>query len=118
MRRAAVVRTLQAASLRSRDPRLSALYVRARSDQFASLKKTIQTMVDRLNKEKKDEVKQRDFCIEQLQKNEKDTASSTMDKEDTDAKIAALQVALDNLTNSSTATFASSSSRRTRRTPR
>jgi chromosome segregation ATPase len=97
-RRAAVMRTLQKAAMKSHDPRLSTLQIRARSDQFASLKKTIKTMVDRLNKEKKDEVKQRDFCIEQFNKNEKDTAFSNQEKADTDAKITAFKAALATLT--------------------
>merc|ERR1719387_1616514 len=55
-------------------------------------------MVDRLLKEKADEVKHRDFCIEQLNTNERETTEATQSKQDTEAKIAELQATLDALT--------------------
>merc|ERR1719359_1622701 len=91
--RAKVVKVLQAAASKSRDPRLSELAVKSRMDAFSNLKKTIQTMVDRLLKEKEDEIKHKDFCVEQLNTNSRET----QEKDDTTAKINDLQAAMDAL---------------------
>merc|ERR1719359_2410230 len=93
--RAKVVKVLQAAAIKSHDPRLSELSVKSRMDAFGNLKKTIQTMVDRLLKEKEDEIKHKDFCVEQLNENARATEVATQSKNDADAKIAEFQAALD-----------------------
>merc|ERR1719395_36273 len=90
-----VVKVLQRAAKQSRDPRLSTLAVGARMDAFGNLKKTIQTMVDRLLKEKEDEIKHKDFCVEQLNENARATEVATQNKNDADAKIAEFKAALD-----------------------
>merc|ERR1719213_939193 len=77
-----VVKVLQRAAKQSRDPRLSTLAVGARMDAFGNLKKTIQTMVDRLLKEKEDEIKHKDFCVEQLNENARATEVATQNKND------------------------------------
>merc|ERR1719235_1894854 len=96
-RRVQVTKLLQAAAAKSKDPRLSALAVRSRMDAFGNLKKTIQTMVDRLLKEKEDDVKHKDFCMEQFNENSRDTEVKTQEKQDTEAKIAELKAAVDAL---------------------
>merc|ERR1719379_2898607 len=90
-----VVKVLQRAAEQSRDPRLSTLAVGARMDAFSNLKKTIQSMVDRLLKEKEDEIKHKDFCVEQLNENARATGEATQAKNDADAKIAEFKAALD-----------------------
>merc|ERR1719263_1163515 len=90
-----VVKVLQRAAKQSRDPRLSTLAVGARMDAFGNLKKTIQTMVDRLPKEKEDEIKHKDFCVEQLNENARATEVATQSKNDAEAKIAEFKAALD-----------------------
>merc|ERR1719463_894323 len=95
--RAKVAQVLKKAAVASRDPRLSALAVSARMDAFGNLKKTIQTMVDRLLKEKDDEIKHKDFCLEQLNKNTRETEVKTQEKDDTTAKINELKAAVDAL---------------------
>merc|ERR1719263_301818 len=90
-----VVKVLQRAAKQSRDPRLSTLAVGARMDAFGNLKKTIQTMVDRLLKEKEDEIKHKDFCVEQLNENARATEVATQSKNDADVKIAEFKAALD-----------------------
>jgi len=90
-----VVKVLQRAAKQSRDPRLSTLAVGARMDAFGNLKKTIQTMVDRLLKEKEDEIKHKDFCVEQLNENARATEVATQSKNDAEAKIAEFKAALD-----------------------
>merc|ERR1719428_1983594 len=54
-------------------PRLSQLAVSMRSDVFAKIKVAIDQMVTQLKQEKKDDVKHRDFCIAELNQNEKST---------------------------------------------
>merc|ERR1719235_1353307 len=54
-------------------------------------------MVDRLLKEKEDEIKHKDFCIEQLNTNTRETEEKTQEKDDTTAKINELQAAMDAL---------------------
>merc|ERR1719161_3351997 len=54
-------------------PRLSQLAVSMRTDVFAKIKVAIDQMVTQLKQEKKDDVKHRDFCIAELNQNEKQT---------------------------------------------
>merc|ERR1719262_1914127 len=70
-----------------KDPRISTLAVRARLDAFTKVKKSIQDMVDKLIKEKEDEIKHKDFCIEEINNNERDTEMKEQEKGRLDAKI-------------------------------
>jgi len=73
-KRAQVSKVLSEAAQKFQDPRLSTLAVSARLDAFTKVKKSIQDMVDKLIKEKEDEIKQltdsknkyRDFYEEKL----------------------------------------------------
>merc|ERR1719392_198968 len=73
VRRNKVSTMLSAASEKFQDPRLSTLAVQARLDAFTKVKASIQDMVDKLIKEKEDEIKHKDFCVEELNNNERDT---------------------------------------------
>merc|ERR550514_2001155 len=79
------------------DPRLSTLAQQARLDAFAKVKKSIQDMVDNLIKEKEDEIKHKDFCVEELNNNERDIENKERDKADKKAKIDDLEVTIDEL---------------------
>ena len=57
---------------------------------FEKVKKTIQNMVDVLTQEKEDEIKHKDFCIDELNQNDRDTDSKNRDKDDIVAKIEGL----------------------------
>merc|ERR1719281_1434474 len=72
-RRNAVSARLSQAAEKFQDPRLSTLATQARLDAFTKVKKSIQDMVDKLIKEKEDEIKHKDFCIEEINNNERDT---------------------------------------------
>merc|ERR1719162_2299382 len=52
-------------------------------------------MVDRLLKEKEDEIKHKDFCVEQLNTNTRETEVATQTKNDADAMIAKLKAEID-----------------------
>jgi hypothetical protein len=77
------------------DPRLSTLAQRARLDAFAKVKKSIQDMVDNLVREKEDEIKHKDFCVEELNNNERDIENKERDKADFTAKIDDLTMTID-----------------------
>merc|ERR1719420_836092 len=86
-RRNQVSKVLRRAAQQFQDPRLSALAVQARLDAFTEVKKSIQDMIDALIKEKADEIKHKDFCIEELNANERDTEMKERDRSDIEVKI-------------------------------
>jgi hypothetical protein len=96
-KRTQVAKVLADASKKFQDPRLSTLAVQARLDAFTKVKKSIQDMVDKLIKEKEDEIKHKDFCIEELNNNERDTEMKQRDKADLEAKIDDLAMTIDTL---------------------
>merc|ERR1740133_839774 len=96
-KRAQVSKVLHEAAQKFQDPRLSTLAVSARLDAFTKVKKSIQDMVDKLIKEKEDEIKHKDFCIEELNNNERDTEMKERDRADLEAKIEDLAMQIDTL---------------------
>merc|ERR1719162_1317909 len=96
-RRAKVVKMLTQAASKSEDPRISMLATKARMDAFTEVKKSIQDMVDKLTTEQADEVKHKDFCVEELNNNERDTENKQRDQADLEAKIADLASTVDTL---------------------
>merc|ERR1740133_277164 len=96
-KRAQVSKVLHQMSQKFQDPRLSTLAVSARLDAFTKVKKSIQDMVDKLIKEKEDEIKHKDFCIEELNNNERDTEMKERDRADLEAKIEDLASQIDTL---------------------
>merc|ERR1719375_491477 len=96
-RRNAISKVLSDAAKKYQDPMLSTLAVRARLDAFTKVKKSIQDMVDKLIKEKEDEIKHKDFCIEEINNNERETEMKERDRDDLVAKIDDLTSAIDSL---------------------
>jgi hypothetical protein len=96
-KRAQVSKVLSDAAQKFQDPRLSTLAVQARLDAFTKVKKSIQDMVDKLIKEKEDEIKHKDFCVEELNNNERDTEMKERDRADLEAKIEDLAMTIDTL---------------------
>merc|ERR1719389_1256793 len=76
---------------------LSTLATQARLDAFTKVKKSIQDMVDKLIKEKEDEIKHKDFCVEELNNNERDTEMKERDRDDLIAEIDDLTSQIDTL---------------------
>merc|ERR1740127_245846 len=89
---------LKAAAQKSGNSQLLALAAAAQLDAFTKVKEAIDEMVTALTKEKADEIKHRDFCIEELAQNDKQTAISTDEKNDLEANIANLEAEIDTLT--------------------
>merc|ERR1719353_1353764 len=91
------VQLLKAAAQKSGNTQLLALAATAALDAFTKVKEAIDEMVTALTKEKADEIKHRDFCIEELAQNDKQTAISTDEKNDLEANIANLEAEIDTL---------------------
>jgi len=81
-------------------PRLSALASRVRLDAFTKVKAAIDEMIEALLKEKKDEIKHKDFCTDALNKNEREQELKQRDIDELEAEIADLTSTIDELTKS------------------
>merc|ERR1719352_93462 len=79
-------------------PRLSALASRVRLDAFTKVKAAIDEMIEALLKEKKDEIKHKDFCTEGLNTNEREAELKQRDIDELDAKLETLMSKIDTLT--------------------
>merc|ERR1719248_468395 len=82
----------------SGNPRVATLATRMRLDGFKKVTEEIDGMIADLKKEKADDVKMKDFCIEALHKNEVETEMKKRDIEALEAKIADLAAQIDELT--------------------
>jgi len=80
-------------------PRLSAIATRVRLDAFVKVKKAIDDMVGQLLKEKADEIKHKDFCVEEFNSNQLQTEKKDREKEDLLALIEDLELTIKTLTN-------------------
>jgi DNA repair exonuclease SbcCD ATPase subunit len=86
-RRSQASKLLSAVAQKTQNPRLATLAVRVRLDAFTRVKKAIDDMVAQLLKEKEDEIKHKDFCVEEFNTNELQTEKKTRAKQDLTAKI-------------------------------
>merc|ERR1719161_890140 len=89
-------RLLLEESLALGSPRLSQLAVSMRTDVFAKIKVAIDQMVEQLKQEKKDDVKHRDFCIAELNQNEKQTDEGYDTKKELEIKTDDLNMLITN----------------------
>jgi len=86
-KRQAISAILMRASKHVKDPRFALLQSQVRNAVFDKVVKDIQEMVDKLVKEKQDEIDLRDFCTEEFHKNQMAHEQSSRDKADLEAKI-------------------------------
>merc|ERR1719407_463985 len=86
-RRSKAAGLLAAAADKVNNPRLATLAVRVRLDAFTRVKKAIDDMVAQLLKEKEDEIKHKDFCVEEFNTNELQTEKKERAKQDLTARI-------------------------------
>jgi len=96
-RRDAAAAVLLKAAARTRSPALSALATSVRLDAFTRVKKAIDDMVGNLLDEKEEEVKHRDYCVEELNTNEKMTAKEVHTKGNLQTKIEGLEMNINGL---------------------
>jgi len=79
-------------------PRLAALAMKVKLDAFVRVKKAIDDMVAALLKEKADEIKHKDFCVDEFNTNQLQTEKKDREKEDLIAKIEDLEMTIKTLT--------------------
>merc|ERR1712066_243867 len=89
---------LSAVAQKLQNPRLATLAVRVRLDAFTRVKKAIDDMVSQLLKEKADEIKHKDFCVDEFNTNELQTEKKEREKADLTAKIEDLELTIKQLT--------------------
>merc|ERR1719382_726887 len=97
-RRAQASKLLTAVAHKTENPRLATLAVQVRLDAFVRVKKAIDDMITQLLREKEDEIKHKDFCVEELNTNQLQTETKEREKSDLIAKIADLELKIKQLT--------------------
>jgi len=73
------------------NPSLSTLAYRVKLDAFTRVKKAIDDMVAQLLKEKEDEIKHKDWCVDEFNTNQLQTERKTREKKDLIEQIATLE---------------------------
>jgi len=96
-RKTTLVAMLRRVAAKAHDPRLSALAVNARLNSFTKVKATLQDMIDKLTKEKEEEIAQKDICIDGFNKNTKETEAKERTKAKLISNIEDLQMTEDEL---------------------
>jgi len=97
-RRSKAAAVLSSVAKKVDSPRLSAIAARVRLDAFTKVKKAIDDMVAQLLKEKADEIKHKDFCVEEFNTNQLQTEKKDREKQDLIAKIEDLELSIKTLT--------------------
>merc|ERR1712194_799699 len=97
-RRTAASKLLSSVAQKFNSPRLAAIATRVRLDAFTKVKKAIDDMVSQLLKEKADEIKHKDFCVDEFNTNQLQTEKKSREKEDLLALIEDLDLTIKTLT--------------------
>jgi len=80
------------------NPRLATLASQVKLDAFTRVKKAIDDMVAQLLQEKADEIKHKDFCVDEFNTNQLQTEKKERHKEDLLAKVEDLELTIKTLT--------------------
>jgi len=75
-------------------PRLAAFAVRVRLDAFTKVKQAIDDMISGLMKEKEEEIKHKDFCVDELNQNQLQTEKKNREKTDLETLIDDLKMTI------------------------
>jgi chromosome segregation ATPase len=97
-RRADASAVLKKVAAKTHNQALSALATKVRLDAFEKVKKAIADMIAALQQEKADEIKHKDFCVEEFNQNQLATEKKTRQKNDLDASIDDLNMSIKQLT--------------------
>merc|ERR1712048_1521624 len=97
-RRDQAANVLMAVARKANNPRMSAIAVRVRLDAFTKVKQAIDDMVAQLLKEKADEIKHKDFCVDEFNTNQLQTEKKDREKKDLLALIEDLELTIKTLT--------------------
>merc|ERR1711920_277108 len=93
-RREQASRLLKTFADKLNSPRLATLAYKVKLDAFTRVKKAIDDMIAQLLKEKADEIKHKDFCVDELNTNQLQTEKKEREKQDLLAKIADLEATI------------------------
>merc|ERR1712113_1085055 len=96
-RRTRAASLLKAVAKKLDNPKLSNLAYRVRLDAFTRVKKAIDDMVAQLLKEKEDEIKHKDFCVDEFNTSQLQTEKKEREKKDLIAKIEDLELTIKSL---------------------
>merc|ERR1740120_534150 len=96
-RRAQASQLLSRVAKKMNNPRLSTLAYQVKLDAFTRVKKAIDDMIAQLLKEKEDEIKHKDFCVDEFNTNQLQTEKKDREKQDLIAKIANLEATVEAL---------------------
>merc|ERR1719276_365620 len=96
-RRTAAAKVLKTVALKNNSPRLAAIAIKVQLDAFVRVKKAIDDMITQLLAEKKDEIKHKDFCVEEFNTNQLQTERKEREKQDLLALIEDLQLTIKTL---------------------
>merc|ERR1719389_1358523 len=96
-RRTKASRLLSDLARKHGNPHLMTLAMKVRLDAFTKVKKAIDDMIAELLKQKEDEIKQKDFCVEGFNTNEAGTSEKTREKTDLETLIEDLTMKIDEL---------------------
>merc|ERR1719214_313883 len=91
-------RVLSAVARKWGNPSFVAIAYQAKLDSFTKVKKAIDDMIGALIEEKKAEIKQKDFCVEEFNTNGVATERKEREKSDTEATIDDLKSTIEALT--------------------
>merc|ERR1719464_1458828 len=94
LRREQAAKLLSEVAKRLNSPRLATLAYKVRLDAFTRVKKAIDDMVAQLLKEKEDEIKHKDFCVDEFNTNQLQTEKKEREKKDLIAKIEDLEMTI------------------------
>jgi len=97
-RRVAASKLLAVIAKKNNNPRLMTLAMNVKLDAFTKVKKAIDDMIAQLLKEKQDEIKLKDFCVESFYQNEMAIERKEREKEDLKKLIKDLEMTIDELT--------------------
>merc|ERR1719160_2005397 len=89
---------LRKASTKLSKPRLATLAMSMRLSGFEEVKANIDKMIKALKEEQKEEVDQKDYCVEEFNENDKQTYEKTDLKGDLESKISSLETTISELT--------------------
>merc|ERR1719456_956926 len=97
-RRQQAVSALQRAARISGSPQIAMLAASAQLDAFTEVKALIDKMVSELTKQQQDEVDHRDWCIDELNTNKRQTTAAYDKKDSLEAQMADLKKTIEKLT--------------------
>merc|ERR1719238_251675 len=96
-RQTAAAKLLKEVALKTNSPRLAAVAMKVKLDAFVRVKKAIDDMIAQLLAEKNDEIKHKDWCVDEFNTNQVQTERKEAEKQDLLALIEDLQLQIKTL---------------------